>query len=173
MTPTLFTRFASWVGDFGHPFYDDERQRDVWNEASAFGLQFLLWMIPVACTVMIWLGRKPAIPYVLPTMSIVGLGSGMAVAYAKLLSVDLSRPHQLNFKRGAYFAIVYIAFIVGYLRAIWRGLDGHRSGFAVGVGIAAGIAVAAVLLARNWTRMDADFAEERARRDGSPDDQVK
>jgi hypothetical protein len=40
---SLFMRFAAAVADFGDPFYAEERQRDVWNEASAFGFQFLVW----------------------------------------------------------------------------------------------------------------------------------
>ena len=38
-----FVRAARFVGDLGNPFYEEERQRDVWNEACAFGLQLLLW----------------------------------------------------------------------------------------------------------------------------------
>ncbi len=40
--PGLIVRVAHVVGDFG-PFYAEERQRDVWNEVSAFGLQLVLW----------------------------------------------------------------------------------------------------------------------------------
>ncbi len=35
-------RSAELIGDLGNPFYAEERQRDVWNEASAVGLQLLL-----------------------------------------------------------------------------------------------------------------------------------
>ena len=41
--PDPLIRVAQFIGDFGNPFYDEERQRDVWNEACAFGLQLLLW----------------------------------------------------------------------------------------------------------------------------------
>ncbi len=43
-------RMAHVVGDFGKPFYAEERQRDVWNEASAFGFQLVLWCALVVCT---------------------------------------------------------------------------------------------------------------------------
>src|SRR5690242_18627048 len=33
-----FVRWAGVVGDLGSPFLAEERQRDVWNEASAVGL---------------------------------------------------------------------------------------------------------------------------------------
>ena len=47
--PDPFVRVAQFIGDFGNPFYDEERQRDVWNEACAFGLQLLLWSWSVRC----------------------------------------------------------------------------------------------------------------------------
>ena len=44
MTPSddTFTRATSTVADFDSPFYAEERQRDVWNEASAIGLLILV-----------------------------------------------------------------------------------------------------------------------------------
>ncbi len=32
---SLFVRAAAAVGDLGNPFYDEERQREVWNEAAS------------------------------------------------------------------------------------------------------------------------------------------
>ncbi|MBK5221936.1 MAG: hypothetical protein JJE52_03485 [Acidimicrobiia bacterium] len=40
---TLFMRTAARIGDLGSPLYDEERRRDVWNEASAVGFQIMLW----------------------------------------------------------------------------------------------------------------------------------
>jgi hypothetical protein len=40
---SVFVRLAAGVGDLGNPFYREERQRDVWNEASAVGMQLTLW----------------------------------------------------------------------------------------------------------------------------------
>ena len=33
-TPGWFVRAAAAIGDLSNPFYGEERQRDVWNEAS-------------------------------------------------------------------------------------------------------------------------------------------
>lgn len=61
----VFMRVASAIGDLGSPFYDEERQRDVWNEASAVGFQAMLWSSLVAANVMIWVGGAAASPYTL------------------------------------------------------------------------------------------------------------
>ncbi len=31
-----------WIGDLDHPFYQDERRRFIWYEASAIGFQLML-----------------------------------------------------------------------------------------------------------------------------------
>ncbi len=46
-----------FVGDLDDDFYKDERQRDVWNEASAVGLQSVFWAIFVSSAIL--LGRRP------------------------------------------------------------------------------------------------------------------
>lgn len=53
---SVFVRLAAGVGDLGNPFYREEPQRDVWNEASAVGMQLTLWAGMAAATVMVWLG---------------------------------------------------------------------------------------------------------------------
>ncbi|MDQ3276230.1 MAG: hypothetical protein M3Q39_14700 [Actinomycetota bacterium] len=55
-------RAAAGIGDFGNPFYAEERQRDVWNEASAFGLQLLLWLSMLTATISVWVFGAPAVP---------------------------------------------------------------------------------------------------------------
>jgi len=55
-TRGLFGRAARVVGDLDHPFYAEERRREVWNEAPAVGLQTLLWgALGLACA-MAWIG---------------------------------------------------------------------------------------------------------------------
>lgn len=41
-----------FVGDLDDDFYKDERQRDVWNEASAVGLQSVFWAIFVSSAIL-------------------------------------------------------------------------------------------------------------------------
>ena len=58
-----FVKAAATIGDLGNPFYREERQRDVWNEASAVGLQLVLWLGLGTVAAMVWLGGPPALPY--------------------------------------------------------------------------------------------------------------
>lgn len=44
----FFDRVTARIGDLDDPFYAEERDRDVWNEASAVGFQLLLWVLLVA-----------------------------------------------------------------------------------------------------------------------------
>ncbi len=39
----VFMKAARTIGDLDDEFYHDERQRDVWNEASAVGFQLAQW----------------------------------------------------------------------------------------------------------------------------------
>lgn len=43
-----------FVGDLDDDFYKDERQRDVWNEASAVGLQSVFWAVFVSSAILPW-----------------------------------------------------------------------------------------------------------------------
>ena len=59
---SLCDRAAKVVGDLDHPFYEEERQRDVWNEASAVGFQTVLWGAMASACGMVWIGCAPLIP---------------------------------------------------------------------------------------------------------------
>jgi hypothetical protein len=56
-----FTRATHLVADFDSPFYDEERQRDVWNEASAIGFQTMTWGALALAGAMAWIGGGPQI----------------------------------------------------------------------------------------------------------------
>src|SRR5919112_6877143 len=80
--PDPFVRVAQFVGDFGNPFYAEERQRDVWNEACAFGLQLLLWLTLGAAVVVVWVVGAPAVPYAQGALVLLGTVSLLTIAYA-------------------------------------------------------------------------------------------
>ncbi len=110
-------RMAHVVGDFGNPFYGEERQRDVWNEASAFGLQLVIWCTLAVGTVTVWVVGAPAVPYVGVAIVLLGVVCGLSVAYAQHLGVDLtSRDHVLRWRLVPYAALV-AALTVGLVRA--------------------------------------------------------
>jgi hypothetical protein len=111
----LFGRAARMVGDLDHPFYAEERQREVWNEASAVGLQTLLWgSLGLACA-MTWIGGHDVVRWAVALLGVVGVASWFMVLYARrqgvsgLESVRVARP------RTFLFAALYVATVVGAL----------------------------------------------------------
>ncbi|MEO7745675.1 MAG: DUF2029 domain-containing protein [Actinomycetota bacterium] len=137
-------RSARAVGDLGNPFYAEERQRDVWNEASAVGLQLAIWLMLLAATVMVWVGGRDAVPYALAVFVLAGAVSWTTVLYALALGVDASSPqHVLRARLLPYLALL-VLLVVGTVRAL-----GHVSpSVAAGAAVGAGIAVAGLTLAR-------------------------
>lgn len=47
-----------FVGDLDDDFYKDERQRDVWNEASAVGFQLAYWIALIAAAILPWVAGR-------------------------------------------------------------------------------------------------------------------
>jgi hypothetical protein len=118
-----FVRAAGVVGDFGHPLYAEERQRDVWNEASAFGFQLLLWLTLLAAAITVWLVGKPAVPYTLGLVGLTGAASWATVWYASRLGVDLSASNWISGPRVAGATALLVAFFAGVFRAVSSELD--------------------------------------------------
>ena len=52
-----FVQAAAVIGDLSNPFYREERQRDVWNEASAVAFQVLIWLHLLAATAVVWIPK--------------------------------------------------------------------------------------------------------------------
>ncbi len=157
----MFMRVASAIGDLGSPFYEEERQRDVWNEASAVGFQAMLWLSLVAANVMIWVGRASALPYSLGMLGIVGGASILAVVYADRAGVQvehalpLDGPGRLGLPAVVMFALLFASYLVGMLTAVDWAAGGFTAGAAVGAVIGSvGAAVAlAVRLVRRRTSL--------------------
>ena len=126
-----FLAAAGVVGDLGHPFYGEERQRDVWNEACAVGLQLVLWLGLAAATGMVWVGGATAVPYMATLLVVVAAGAWMTVLYARRLGVRLDDAGGLLRLRLVPYAVLLVAFLVGVLRA--APADGFTGGFAKGM----------------------------------------
>ena len=136
-----FLRAARSVGDFGNPFYAEERQRDVWNEASAFGFQLAFVTALVFSTVCIWLAGRPALPYVQLGLGFTGAIGWATILYAQRLGVDILQPQRLNRARMVPLAVLVIVLSVGMVRAAsstsswsWSTAAGAVTGFAVTAG---------------------------------------
>ena len=70
-----FVRAAAVIGDLSNPFYAEERQRDVWNEASAVALQVLLFLNLLGATAAVWIVGADALPYVYALLAMIGIAS--------------------------------------------------------------------------------------------------
>lgn len=130
-------RAGGAVGDFGNPFYRDERQRDVWNEASAVGLQLVLWLGLAGAAAMVWLGGDTAWPYAVVLVAVLGVGSWVSMLYARALGVHVTDAGRVL--RLIPYLVLLMLFVVGCLRA--APADGSRAGFAVGVAVGGATAV--------------------------------
>ncbi len=150
-----FVRAAGLVGDLGNPFYSEERQRDVWNEASAVGLQLALWLGLGAATAMVWLGGAAALLYAVALVSVLGVASGVAMLYAQQLDVRIEDAGRVLRLRLLPYAVLLTFFLLGALRAAPSG--GFGAGFAQGMAL--GSAGAVLWLA--WSGLRAPRREQR------------
>jgi hypothetical protein len=144
-----FVRAAAGIGDFGNPFYAEERQRDVWNEASAFGLQLLLWLSMLTATISVWVFGAPAVPYALSLLALVSVAAIATASYAARLGVTDSTA----LKRAQMLCIVpydalLVLFFVGVFRALPPLADGGEGSgtFLFNVAVGAAVGGGAVLL---------------------------
>ena len=153
-------RSAEFIGDFANPFYREERQRDVWNEASAVGLQLMIWLNLVAATVMVWVGGREALPYTLTLVGLLGAASWVTVMYAARLGVRADQPQRLKRGRLAPYLVllaVVLLLVVGVLRATE---DGASPSTVLGVLVGAGLVGLALVLAKRRDRGRGDQGED-------------
>ncbi len=113
-----FARTAGRIGDLGSPFYDEEHQRDVWNEASAVGFQLMLWLLPVAAVVSVWVGGTTAIPYALVMFAASGLASWVVIGFARARGVDMGSATGITVLRWRMVAYLVLlgSFCAGVVR---------------------------------------------------------
>jgi hypothetical protein len=135
-------RIAQFVGDFGNPFYEEERQRDVWNEACAFGLQLAIWLVLGASAVVVWTVGEPAVPYVQGAVGLLGGVCLLTIGYAHRLGVRVTEPSRLlRLRLLPYVALVAVLF-AGMART-----SSASSGFVAGAATGVLIALAALFWA--------------------------
>jgi len=142
-----FLRAAGRVGDLGSPFYEEEHQRDVWNEASAVGFQLLLWLLPAAAVVSVWVGGAPAVPYALLMFVVPGAASWVVLGYARahgVLGADVRGVKPLRGRVVAWL-VLGAAFCAGVVRA-QGSADGFTGGMAQGFVVGAVLAVVVLVV---------------------------
>ena len=72
-----------WIGDLDHPFYDDERQRHVWYEASTVGFQLFFFVNLAVLGAMAWIGGTASLPYVWPALVAQFAVASVVIGYAR------------------------------------------------------------------------------------------
>ena len=143
----LTERALRWVGDLDHPFYNDERQRYVWYEASAIGFQFMFLANYAAAGLMLWIGGADALPYGLAILIVTIVVVFTVLGYATRRQADYA-PGLSDFlrTRGVLVVVINLFAVTGLVRALIDlddGGEGFASGLAEGaiVGVVAGVAV--------------------------------
>lgn len=143
---SAFMRLAAAVADFGDPFYAEERQRDVWNEDSAFGLQLLLWGVMVLAGIMLWVGGRPLLPYSVAVLAVAAVISYLVIAYARAKGVRVPWKSSVTKGRLVAVAVVVTALTAGAARAAAEGNSGVSwliSAVPLGLGAVVGLALGA------------------------------
>jgi hypothetical protein len=110
---SAFTTSMRFVGDLDAEFYRDERQRDVWNEAAAVGLQLHTFGGLVAAAVLPWVGGRPGAWIALGLIIFGGVVSYATLAYAKSRDVDLFAETRWFTARGNVSALLLLVAFVG------------------------------------------------------------
>lgn len=157
---STFTKALRYVGDLDDEFYDDERQRDVWNEASAIGFQLFMWAAMIAAAILPWVAGR--------TGGWIGLGlliattaiSVVTLGYSASRGVNLYTASKLGRARGI---VVGVVLAVGYFGALIRlqpdvySEVGSWAGGVVGALVGGG---AVALVIRRMRKRNAQFEAE-------------
>lgn len=113
---STFTKSMRFVGDLDDEFYHDERQRDVWNEASAIGFQLFLWCSLIAGAVLPWVAGVTGAWIALSILLVSTLISVLTLLYSNARGVNLYTAAKLGRVRGILAGLL---FVLGYGAAMW------------------------------------------------------
>jgi len=153
-----FVRAAAVIGDLSNPFYREERQRDVWNEASAVALQVLIWLHLMAATAAMWIVGADAVPYVYALVAMIGLAGWIAVLYSWSLGVHVESSRWTSWRRVVALLVVVVLLAAGLLRAEFGHVtvDGWSTvaGMVTGAVVVLGLLAAVSRFARSRTQGD-------------------
>lgn len=125
-------RALRWMGDLDHPFYNDERQRFIWYEASTIAFQFFLFANVAVAGLMFWVGGAQALPYGLAVFAVQAIAGIVAVNYANSKYVEyVPKPSELMSGRNLVYGALVLFAGSGLVRAlldIETTSDGSSSG---------------------------------------------
>lgn len=154
---------ARLIGDLDDDFYRDERQRDVWNEASAFGFQLAQWAALVAAAALPLAGGRTGAWTALGLLIAWVTVSFATIAYARAQQVDIYRDAKTLRPRVVLAICLYAIGVIGIYAQLSTPLDGDPSTwFGMAVGAVVGIGVVVAITAWRKRRDDRRIAEEEA-----------
>jgi hypothetical protein len=138
-----FVRAAAVIGDLSNPFYREERQRDVWNEASAVAFQVLIWLHLTTATAVVWFVGEDALPYVYALIAMIGLASWVALLYAGSLGVHVEKTSWVSWRRMLPALVMVALLAIGLVRTQaghaeiddWSTVAGMVTGAAFALGV--------------------------------------
>lgn len=151
-----------FVGDLDDDFYADERQRDVWNEASAVGFQFFYWVALLTSAVLPWAAGRAGAWIALGLLITWLFGSAVTMTYARRHYVDPGSTENWLRPRVFLAAVVYLIGALGVVSELLLA-TGIGTWFGVVVGAAGGLVAAAWSVRRKRRRraerdlLDEDF----------------
>lgn len=137
-------RSARWIASLDHPFYDDERQRHIWYEASSIGVQLFLQLQLLVAGAAVWIGGdQAAVNYTAAFLGVLGVVSLSMLAYTKFKQAEYL-PTASDYKKGPM--VMYVTLLVVYGSGVARALQPEEtpsasSWLGFGVGIAVCVAV--------------------------------
>ena|SRR5690349_5042514 len=126
-----FTRATSIIADFASPFYAEERQRDVWNEASALGFQSMIWAGVILAGAMTWIGGRPLLGWAIALLAIIAVSSWLTLLHANRRGVSGRESARLNRPRMYLFLALYLGTLVGMVVRAGSDLEPSTIGGAV------------------------------------------
>lgn len=108
-----FTRTMRFVGDLDDEFYDDERQRDVWNEASAVGFQLFYWAALVSAAVLPWVAGEVGAVLACGVFAVSAVIGCATLLYSGVRGVNLYTASRMFRLRGVVAAAMILIGFVG------------------------------------------------------------
>lgn len=160
-------RTMRFVGDLDDEFYDDEYQRDVWNEASAVGMQMYQWCALIAAAILPWIAGRVGAWVALGLLAVWLVTSTLVQLYARGRGVDLQVLVGYTKPRVVVAMVIYLVGLLGVIAQLLWGaqvFQGHMSGVfgaAVGALVGGSVALLAVVRKRRRVRQREADAEVR------------
>lgn len=127
---STFTVAMRFIGDLDDEFYDDERQRDVWNEAAAIGFQLFYWAVLIGAAVLPWVAGETGAWIALGALVAATLISVATLRYAAARDVNLYTASKLLRVRGFVAALLIAAGAVGILLRLQPDVYAEASSWA-------------------------------------------